>query len=103
MAIGDRLDARRVEFTTQFLPESVLVRIYLVYQVRNKQYLDVQSSDLEDIVRQVTRDWCDEFAAIAIEQDWETRSGCCLGAAFSASLSRSLSRALFPASGSGPY
>jgi glutamate dehydrogenase len=66
--IGDRLDALESEFTTQFLPESVLVRIYLVYQVRNKQYLTVQSTDLEDIVRQVTRDWCDEFAALAIEQ-----------------------------------
>ena len=67
-SIGDRLDALESEFTTQFLPESVLVRIYLVYQVRNKQYLTVQSTDLEDIVRQVTRDWCDEFAALAIEQ-----------------------------------
>ena len=66
--IGDRLDAVESEFTTQFLPESVLVRIYLVYQVHNKQYLNVQSTDLEDIVRQVTRDWCDEFAALAVEQ-----------------------------------
>ncbi|UVW36290.1 NAD-glutamate dehydrogenase [SAR92 clade bacterium H455] len=73
-SIGDRLDAVESEFTTQFLPESVLVRIYLVYQVRNKQYLNVASSDLEDIVRQVTRDWCDEFAAIAIEQGAENRS-----------------------------
>ena len=73
-SIGDRLDAVESEFTTQFLPESVLVRIYLVYQVRNKQYLNVVSSDLEDIVRQVTRDWCDEFAAIVIEQGAENRS-----------------------------
>ena len=71
-SIGDRLDAVESEFTTQFLPESVLVRIYLVYQVRNKQYLDVTSNDLEDIVRQVTRDWCDEFAALALEQGAET-------------------------------
>ncbi|ETN92584.1 NAD-specific glutamate dehydrogenase [Gammaproteobacteria bacterium MOLA455] len=73
-SIGDRLDAVESEFTTQFLPESVLVRIYLVYQVRNKQYLNVVSSDLEDIVRQVTRDWCDEFAAVVIEQGAENRS-----------------------------
>ena len=64
-AIGDRLDAVESEFTTQFLPESVLVRIYLVYQIRNKQYLKVSSADLEDLVRQVTRDWSDEFAATA--------------------------------------
>ncbi len=81
-AISDRLDAVESEFTTQFLPESVLVRIYLVYQVRNKQYLNVQSMDLEDIVRQVTRDWCDEFASIAIEQDSETSQGAALARRF---------------------
>jgi glutamate dehydrogenase len=73
-SIGDRLDAVESEFTTQFLPESVLVRIYLVYQVRNKSYLNVDGADLEDIVRQVTRDWCDEFAALAIEQGFEAQS-----------------------------
>ncbi len=67
-AIGDRLGAVESEFTTQFLPESVLVRIYLVYQVHNKQYLDVDSSALETIVRDVTRNWSDEFAAVATEQ-----------------------------------
>ena len=90
-SIGDRLDAVESEFTTQFLPESVLVRIYLVYQVRNKQYVNVTSSDLEDIVRQVTRDWCDEFAAIAIEQGAENRST----EAQSATLARRFQRA-FP-------
>ena len=68
------LTAVESEFTTQFLPESVLVRIYLVYQVRNKSYLNVDGADLEDIVRQVTRDWCDEFAALAIEQGFEAQS-----------------------------
>ena len=61
-AIGIELEAIETEFTTQFLPESVLVRIYLVYQIRNNRYLDVSTTQLEDIVRQVTRDWADEFA-----------------------------------------
>ena len=65
-AIGVELDAIETEFTTQFLPESVLVRIYLVYQIRNKKYLEVNTAQLEDIVRQVTRDWAGEFAEIAV-------------------------------------
>ena len=65
-AISVELEAVESEFTTQFLPESVLVRIYLVYQIRSKKYLEVDSTQLENIVRQVTRDWSDEFAEMAI-------------------------------------
>ena len=65
-AIGAELDAIETEFTTQFLPESVLVRIYLVYQIRNKKYLEVSTTQLEDIARQVTRDWAGEFAETAL-------------------------------------
>ncbi|MDG0972396.1 MAG: NAD-glutamate dehydrogenase [Porticoccaceae bacterium] len=66
-AIGLKLDAVETEFTTQFLPESVLVRIYLVYQICNNSYLEVTTTELEDIVRQVTRDWPQEFAEKALK------------------------------------
>ncbi len=86
-AIGLEVDAVETEFTTQFLPESVLVRIYLVYQIRNKKYLDVSTDQLENIVRQVTRNWADEFSETAISA---------VGQHEGASLARRFQRA-FPA------
>ncbi len=72
--IGEELDAPECEFTTQFLPESVLVRIYLVYQVRSKKYLQIEPATLEAIVTQITRDWSGAFADEAIAQ-WGERDG----------------------------
>ena len=92
-AIGVELEAVESEFTTQFLPESVLVRIYLVYQIRSKKYLEVDSTQLENIVRQVTRDWSDEFAEMAISSVGENE-GCRIGPTFSAGISGLLPRAL---------
>ena len=73
-AIGDELDAEESEFTTQFLPESVLVRIYLVYQMRSKKYLQVECQQLESLVSHITRDWSDAFAEQAIIH-WGERDG----------------------------
>jgi glutamate dehydrogenase len=65
--IGEQLGSTENEYSTQFLPESVLVRIYLVYQVSNKKHIEVQSSQLEQLVKQVTRGWSDTFADRALE------------------------------------
>ena len=65
--IGEKLDSTENEYSTQFLPESVLVRIYLVYQVDNKKHIEVQSSELEELVKQVTRGWSDTFAERALQ------------------------------------
>jgi glutamate dehydrogenase len=70
--IGERLDADEHEYSTQFLPESVLVRIYLVYQVSNKNHLSVDGAQLEELVKQVTRGWSDSFAEAAIAASGKT-------------------------------
>ena len=43
------------------------MRIYLVYQVDNKKHIEVQSSQLEELVKQVTRGWSDTFADQALQ------------------------------------
>jgi glutamate dehydrogenase len=80
-AIGVVLDAEESEFATQFLPESVLVRIYLVYQLRSKKYLQVECEQLESLVGHITRDWCDGFVEEA-EVYWGERDGRALGRQF---------------------
>ena len=65
--IGEQLGSTENEYSTQFLPESVLVRIYLVYQVDNKKHIEVQSSQLEELVKRVTRGWSDTFADQALQ------------------------------------
>ena len=67
LAIGERLGARESEFSTQFLPESVLVRIYLVYQLDNNIQPDVGSAELEELVKDITRTWSDSFAEAAMQ------------------------------------
>ena len=65
-AIGEKLGVTESEFSDQMLPESALTRIYLVYQIQDKQYLEVKNSELEDIVTRLTHDWCDQFGAEAV-------------------------------------
>ena len=80
-AIGVELDAEESEFTTQFLPESVLVRIYLVYQLRSKKYLQVECEKLESVVAHITRNWCDGFTDEALVY-WGEQDGRALGRQF---------------------
>ena len=79
--IGEQLDSTENEYSTQFLPESVLVRIYLVYQISNKKKLKVQGRQLEELVKQVTRGWSDTFADRALETLGEA-DGLALGRRF---------------------
>lgn len=80
-AIGAELDTEECEFATQFLPESVLVRIHLVYQLRSKKYLQVECQQLEALVANITRDWSDDFAEQAVAR-WGERDGGALGRQF---------------------
>ena len=82
-AIGAELDAEESEFATHFLPESVLVRIYVVYQLRSKKYLQVECEQLESLVANITRNWSDGFADEAVVY-WGERDGRALGGSFSA-------------------
>jgi len=80
-AIAVELDAEESEFATHFLPESVLVRIYLVYQLRSNKYLQVECEQLESLVAHITRDWSDGFVEEA-EIYWGERDGRALGRQF---------------------
>ena len=80
-AIGAELDAEESEFATHFLPESVLVRIYVVYQLRSTKYLQVECEQLESLVANITRNWSDGFAEEAVVY-WGERDGCALGRQF---------------------
>ncbi|MDG1818444.1 MAG: NAD-glutamate dehydrogenase [Porticoccaceae bacterium] len=80
-AIGTELDADESEFASQFLPESVLVRIHLVYQLRSKKYLQVECEQLESLVATITSDWCDSFTEEAVVY-WGERDGRALGRQF---------------------
>ena len=80
-AIGAELDAEESEFATHFLPESVLVRIYVVYQLRSTKYLQVECEQLESLVANITRNWSDGFADEAVVC-WGERDGRALGRQF---------------------
>lgn len=75
--IGEQLDAEDSEFSAQFLFESVLVRIHMVFQVRSKKYLEVDCAQLEETVAKLTHDWCEEFA-IAATEAWGEQDGAAL-------------------------
>ena len=64
--IGDELDAVESEFTTQFIPDSVLVRLYFVFKIQNQKYLSVDVVTLQALVEKTTRDWSDEFKELAL-------------------------------------
>ena len=66
--IGTELDAVGSEFTAEFVPDSVLIRIYLVYKIQNKHYLDVNTESLQVLVEQTIRDWSGEFQEQALSQ-----------------------------------
>ena len=64
--IALELDAVESEFTTQFIPDSVLVRLYFVFKIQNKNYLTVDADSLQVLVEKTTRDWSDEFTELAL-------------------------------------
>jgi glutamate dehydrogenase len=59
--IGQELGALESEFSTQFVPDSVLVRIHFVFKIDNQGYLSVTDESLQSLVERITRDWADEF------------------------------------------
>ena len=82
--IGVALDAIESEFTTEFMPDSVLVRVYLVYKIQNRRYLEVDAESLQGLVEKTIRDWSEEFHDQALKQ---------FGPAEGATLSRRFQRA----------
>ena len=66
--IGAELEAVESEFTAEFVPDSVLVRIYLVYKIQNRHYLEVNAELLQALVEHTIRDWHGEFQEQALNQ-----------------------------------
>ncbi len=66
--IGTKLGAMEQEVGTQFVPDSVLVRIYLVYKIDNQDYLQVTSKDLQSLVQASVSDWRSDFNLHALSQ-----------------------------------
>jgi len=64
--IGLELGAVESELTTHFIPDSVLVRIRLVYKIENKKYLEVDAETLQAVVEKITRSWSDVFSEQSI-------------------------------------
>ena len=66
--IGAKLGALEQEVGAQFVPDSVLVRIYLVYKIDNQDYLSVTVEDLQALVETSVRDWRSDFNLHALGQ-----------------------------------
>lgn len=64
--IGERIGASESEVSTQFLTESVLVRIYLVYHICGFKDQMVNTLELEAIVKEITRNWSEDFTQAAV-------------------------------------
>ena len=68
MQIGAKLGATEQEVGIQFVPDSVLVRIYLVYKIDNQDYLQVTSEQLQSLVEASVRDWRSDFNFHALRE-----------------------------------
>ena len=56
------------------MPESVLVRIYLVYQLGEQGAPQITAVQLEQLVKQITTTWSDNFAETALQTMPETEA-----------------------------
>ena len=61
----DYLEAGESTFASFFLPESMLVRIYLLFPVSPGASLDISISELEALVARIASNWNDDFAEVA--------------------------------------
>ncbi len=66
--LGAALDSNDCEVSTQFLSESVLARIHLVFRIANHRFREVDCEGLEAEITELTRDWSQRFAELCIER-----------------------------------
>lgn len=71
--LGAALDTRDCDITTQFMAESVLARIHLIYRVSNDRFRSLDREALEADICDLTRDWNQRFSEICIERFGEER------------------------------
>ncbi|MAJ86985.1 MAG: NAD-glutamate dehydrogenase [Cellvibrionales bacterium TMED148] len=67
-AIERFLGASDSTFVSFFLPESMLVRIYMVFPIKDFNFETDHSGRLEEIVEGITANWVDEFNSLAVEE-----------------------------------
>lgn len=71
--LGAAIGSSDCEVSTQFLSESVLARIHLVFRVGNQQFHDVDREALEAEIVELTHDWVQRFAELCVERLGEER------------------------------
>lgn len=65
--LGQALDSDDFEAATQFLAESVLARIHMVFRITNQAFKKVSRESLEAEIIEQTRDWSQRFAEFCLE------------------------------------
>jgi len=74
LRLRDALDAEPGEFSTQFLSESVLVRLHYVFRISNRKYETIDSVLLEQQIVDLTRDWSSALRDSVLRQ-WGSTHG----------------------------
>ncbi|MEQ9021271.1 MAG: NAD-glutamate dehydrogenase, partial [Pseudomonadales bacterium] len=65
--LGLALDSDDFEAATQFLSESVLARVHMVFRITNQAFKKVSRESLEAEIIEQTRDWAQRFAESCLE------------------------------------
>ena len=65
--LGKALDSDDFEAATQFLAESVLARVHMVFRITNQAFKNVEPESLEAEIIEQTRDWSQRFAEFCLE------------------------------------
>ncbi|GAB3382571.1 NAD-glutamate dehydrogenase [Spongiibacter taiwanensis] len=71
--LGSALQSSDCDITTQFMAESVLARVHLIYRVSGRGVKTLDREALEDEIRELTRDWRQRFGEICVERFGEER------------------------------
>jgi len=65
--LGQALDSDDFEAATQFLSESVLARVHMVFRITSQSFKKVSRESLEAEIVEQTRDWSQRFAEFCLE------------------------------------
>lgn len=65
--LGSALESKDFETTTQFLAESVLARIHMVFRITDSSFRNANQEALEAEIVELTRDWGHRFSDFCID------------------------------------
>lgn len=69
--LGEAIGSEDCELATQFLSESVLARMHLVFRVNKPQFRELNREALEAEIAELSRDWRQRFTELCIERSGE--------------------------------